>query len=652
MEEAVEVIGDNAVSNARKRAADLGLRFNEKGQFGSFGDYMHAKVTKLLVQCNETEEKKSQLFSGLSFYVDGRTDPPAHEIRELVTTNASAGLGPNWILAKMATKKAKPKGQFYIPQENAIEFIKEISIEDLPAVGWSSKETIQNNLGHDIEKCSQLMNFSLENLRNVLGVTNGEKIFKALRGKCEDLDFDEVVDRKSVSVNVNFGIRLKNEKDLSDLLFGIAHELSDRLQQIDKTGIHLTLKYLMRMPDAPFEPAKYGAHGPVYPVRKSGNLPKSTSNENLIHGFSLKLSKELNPSILDIRGVSLHINKLNFLNQKPTVKKEGKSLWNFLNLEKSKKGTKTKEIKKPEPSEKKVNEEVFEEMDMKISEVTSEVNHREMQTRILGSLPEKPKVKSISSNNLIAMMIDNKRINIAGIIINYRKAPNEEAYRQVMYHFKRCIDSSQLKDLKRILFQRKLYDLGDSEEGEDEKQEFESFLNDIGRNMKKKERREKSPELFDEEGPPGSEEGQTREPKSEISTSREEEVPESRREKSPESREEIFMEFRNGKKRRSREEISLESRSGKTLEFQEIILSPGESDEDCQIIGTNPKKSNVKVQNKKTKKKELQKSRSKVDQKITNLIKKRKLDHTLINIDESSSEDDCVILDPGSVFVK
>ena len=133
-----------------------------------------------------------------------------YEIFEETKCQASAGLGPNWLLARLATKKAKPNGQFYIPQENAMNFIKDLPIEDIPTVGWNSKEVLQNNFGKDVEKCGQLMSYSLEDLRRVLGVTNGEKLFRALRGKCDDMDFNEVIDRKSVSVNVNFGVRLKN----------------------------------------------------------------------------------------------------------------------------------------------------------------------------------------------------------------------------------------------------------------------------------------------------------------------------------------------------------------------------------------------------------------------------------------------------------
>ena len=111
----------------------------------------------------------------------------------------------------MATKKAKPKGQCYVTQEEAPNFIADLPISDLPTVGWSTCENIHEKFGPHIQQCRHLFDYSIEDLRKVLGFANGEKIFRALRGRCEAIDFDEVlVDQKSVSVNVNFGIRLQS----------------------------------------------------------------------------------------------------------------------------------------------------------------------------------------------------------------------------------------------------------------------------------------------------------------------------------------------------------------------------------------------------------------------------------------------------------
>jgi DNA repair protein REV1 len=183
-----------------------------------------------------------------------------NDIFEQTKCIASAGLGKNALIARMATSKAKPNGQYYVTPEESQNFIGNAPISDLPTVGWTTSENIRQQFGPDIKTCKQLFDYSIEDLRQVLGTANGEKVYHALRGKCEPLDFDNIViDQKTVSVNVNFGIRFKNEKDMKDTLKSISTELSQRLLNINKTGTSLVLKILIREPDAPLEPAKYGS---------------------------------------------------------------------------------------------------------------------------------------------------------------------------------------------------------------------------------------------------------------------------------------------------------------------------------------------------------------------------------------------------------
>lgn len=46
-------------------------------------------------------------------------------------------MGPNMLMARLATKKAKPNGLFYIQKGEMVEFMKSHKIEDLPGVGRS-----------------------------------------------------------------------------------------------------------------------------------------------------------------------------------------------------------------------------------------------------------------------------------------------------------------------------------------------------------------------------------------------------------------------------------------------------------------------------------------------------------------------------------
>lgn len=61
-----------------------------------------------------------------------------NEIREQTGCPCSAGVGANRIQARMATKQAKPNGQFYLPPDNVLGYFHDINITDLPGVGRST----------------------------------------------------------------------------------------------------------------------------------------------------------------------------------------------------------------------------------------------------------------------------------------------------------------------------------------------------------------------------------------------------------------------------------------------------------------------------------------------------------------------------------
>ena len=60
--------------------------------------------------------------------------------------NVSAGLAPNPLLARLATKKAKPNGHLYLTPEDVASFLSDIPVGDLPGVGRSALEKFQHTV--------------------------------------------------------------------------------------------------------------------------------------------------------------------------------------------------------------------------------------------------------------------------------------------------------------------------------------------------------------------------------------------------------------------------------------------------------------------------------------------------------------------------
>lgn len=90
----------------------------------------------------------------------------------------------------MATKKAKPNGQFHLHGENVEEYFSEIPISDLPGVGFSTTQKC-NNLG--LKMCADLQQITFPKLQQEFGKKLGETLYQNCRGiDNKPLAYDQV----------------------------------------------------------------------------------------------------------------------------------------------------------------------------------------------------------------------------------------------------------------------------------------------------------------------------------------------------------------------------------------------------------------------------------------------------------------------------
>ena len=54
------------------------------------------------------------------------------QIRDKTDCNASVGIGSSILLARMATRKAKPDGIYHLFDDQAWDFFKDVPVSDLP----------------------------------------------------------------------------------------------------------------------------------------------------------------------------------------------------------------------------------------------------------------------------------------------------------------------------------------------------------------------------------------------------------------------------------------------------------------------------------------------------------------------------------------
>lgn len=111
--------------------------------------------------------------------------------------------------------------------------------------------------------------------------------------------------------------------------------MHSRLTEISAKGKTITLKYMVRAPEAPVETAKFMGHGFCDNVTKSTTLASFTSELSVITDTVFNIKAILNVPVHELRGIGIQISKLNTTSLNDANKKNAiKNM--FENMEKSK----------------------------------------------------------------------------------------------------------------------------------------------------------------------------------------------------------------------------------------------------------------------------------------------------------------------------
>jgi DNA repair protein REV1 len=229
-------------------------------------------------------------------------------LREEIQINTkcpcSAGIASNMLLARLATRQAKPNGEYYVGRGYEQEFISKQKVLDLPGIGHSILDKLQQILTHHtIETCKQIQNlFTLEQLKTILGKKQGQTIYDMSRGiDTRTLNKDYLP--KSISIDINYGIRFQTFDELTVFVKQLVIELHKRLKQAKQKGKQLAVKIRVRAANAPIEPEKFMGCGRTDDSSRLVNLHSFTDDPVTIETETIKLLKQLNFIVGDLRGV-------------------------------------------------------------------------------------------------------------------------------------------------------------------------------------------------------------------------------------------------------------------------------------------------------------------------------------------------------------
>jgi DNA repair protein REV1 len=233
------------------------------------------------------------------------------EILEKTGCTVSVGIAHNILLARLATRRAKPPGPgiFHLTPPGIPAFLSALDVDSFPSFGHSAKRKLSDAFGGT--SVAALLPHSKESLRRVLGPKTGDTLYNFLRGR-DDRRLEPDKARKSVSAEINYAIRFADQSEADAYILNLALEVSKRLQSIGARGRHLTLKIMARDPAAPVEPPKFLGHGRCETFNKSSPLARHTDSAETIGAECLKLLHAMRLDPVELRGIGIQVTKLEF----------------------------------------------------------------------------------------------------------------------------------------------------------------------------------------------------------------------------------------------------------------------------------------------------------------------------------------------------
>ena len=164
----------------------------------------------------------------------GAPAPLAQVIRGMIfrktKLTSSAGIGPNKLIAKIASEINKPNGQFEVTPDEVPAFVEKLPVRKIWGIGEKTERKLEEL---SVKTCGELQRFSRPGLVNLFG-----KFGVELYDLCRGIDHRPVEPdrpRKSLSTEETFSVDLTTLEQCEERLEELFQELMADLAQKEST---------------------------------------------------------------------------------------------------------------------------------------------------------------------------------------------------------------------------------------------------------------------------------------------------------------------------------------------------------------------------------------------------------------------------------
>ena len=230
-------------------------------------------------------------------------------LRETGGCTASVGIGPNRLLARLATARAKPDGLLRLRAADAAELLRDEPVRTLPDCGHDREEKL-GAIG--IATCGDLVAADASRLRKAVGPKVAEKLLAYARGG-DPRPWEPRPERKSVGAQASWGVRFESDEGAEKFCRDLARQVAERMRQgAAVKGRSLTLKLWRAMRDAPAGMSKgHLGHGLCDILNRSVALPGApTDDADVLQREAVAVLRALAVPPAEVRGMGIQVTKL------------------------------------------------------------------------------------------------------------------------------------------------------------------------------------------------------------------------------------------------------------------------------------------------------------------------------------------------------
>ena len=151
------------------------------------------------------------------------------EVKRAENLTCSIGIGPNKVIAKIASDYQKPDGLTVVKPEEAAEFIAKMDVDKLPGVGAKTKKVLEEM---SVKTIGELAKQDPQKLVSIFGMKIGNYLYNAANGRD-----DEPVKERTEPTQFSRIITLKQDaqtvKEVEGYIDGICRNLYSKVSSQD-----------------------------------------------------------------------------------------------------------------------------------------------------------------------------------------------------------------------------------------------------------------------------------------------------------------------------------------------------------------------------------------------------------------------------------